>query len=201
MNEAISFFTSVFYDPSFIGASTGAVITGGLALYINSLERNRTREREIEESKKVLLVFQYFAQDMDFLISKIFINIDEINKVYDPYSEIETYEDEEGYERIAYHPADEEVRFYEMKIKPFSQKVKDMSKEALTVYGKIDQVNINSLRLKEAEYILKFKSDFKKTIEPILLRFSDTNYPNIGMQEIDVIKLVSKNLLDITNKK
>lgn len=198
MNEAIKIFNAVVSDPSFIGALTGAVITGGLALYINSLERTRARKKEIEESKKVLLVFQYLSQDLNSSILEVLKNIKEHKKIENPLSGNETYEDEEGNELFAYYPPDEEIEIYDMKTKPFRQKIIAMSKEALDIYGKIEQVNIKSLRLKEYDYILKFKSNFKKSVEPKLQKLNDTGYPIYSLQELEVIKVVSQSLFNIT---
>ena len=198
MNEAINVFASVVYDPSFIGALTGAVITGGLALYINSLERNRAREKEIEESKKVLLVIQHLSKDLNSSILEVLNNVEEHKKIKNPLSGNKTFVNEEGDELFEYFPPDEETESYGMKTKPFRQKIIAMSKEALDIYGMIEQVNINSLRLKEYDSILKFKSEFKKSVEPKLQKLNATGYPILNSQDLEVIKVVSQSLFNIT---
>lgn len=186
-------------EPSFIGALAGATISGGLALYINSLERNRSREKETEESQKILLVFRYLATDLSYQLTKLIENMEESNKIYNPYSNIETYEDDEGRRFLQYFPREEEIADFDITVDPYLKKIKAASMEALEIYRKVEQVNINVLHLKDLNSILKFKSDFKRSIEPKLLMINKIKNPRISFQDLDVMKVVSDSFLNLTN--
>ena len=192
------FFIKLFQNPSFLGALLGAMITGGLALYVNSFQHKKQYQQEINDSKKVLLIFHYYSKSMITSYNIINENFDKYDVVYNPYTEIETEVDDNGHEHLIYYPQDFQIKEYNYEIKPFVNKIKEECEFILGEFEKINLVNIYSLKIKSLDNILEFLSVFKSTIEPKLKNVINSEYPTITVQERDTINRIFEAFYNVT---
>ena len=196
----MEFIVHLFKESSFLGALLGALITGGLALYINKFQQNKNEERELLDSKKVLLIFHYYSKVMINSFNKIQSNYEEYENLYNPFDDIEVFEDEKGYEHLS-SPPDILFDIYKSETAPHLKVIKKESESILKEFEKVNSLNIYSLKLKELDVVLNFLNNFNSTVAPKLIDNIKLDYPYITPQERDAINKIFESINIYTKNK
>lgn len=114
---------------TFTGALLGALITGGLAIYINKQETNRIKEKEENDSSKTAKFIDHYVSLMIFKHDTMVSTWEKMKSIPGPWEEVEFTKDANGDDYPKWFPPQEEVTKYSLQIDPYKRLIKNSVKD------------------------------------------------------------------------
>lgn len=199
INTTIKFhFTSDFWGPfsTFAGAMLGAVITGGLAIYINNKESRRLVKKERDTEVKNIKILKHYLQLMDFEFEVILNLKKELESIENPWDEIDMVEVSHGDFHYIGTPPREELNEYKEKVDSNIAVTKRSAQNFIEEYSKMIEINTDNLKIEQLDIYLKTISNLKLDVIPAIQYIKENGNNVLNIKEQQRIKGIINNLLN-----
>lgn len=193
-------FESTFWGPAstFLGALSGAGLTGLLALRINQKESRRLRDIEVEQSNKVLRILNHYSKNLFEELESILFIDNSYNELRDPMQDVPMVEVSEGEFGPQYTP-DDELDEYNRLTKPLLEARRISGQNFVDEYRKFREVKTDNLNLDQLDKYLGLMSDFKLFVLPVMYEIKEKNYRRIKEYENIKIQSIFTELSEFTS--
>ncbi|WP_186673922.1 hypothetical protein [Sporosarcina sp. BP05] len=183
--------TSSFWGPAstFLGALSGAGITGFLAIKINQKESQRLRDLETEKSNKVLRILNYYSQNLYEHLESILFAENSYSEIRNPMDDV-PYEEVSDGEWVPQYIPYEEVYAYDRLIRPLLASRRKSAQKFVDEFNKFNEINTDNLNFGKLDKYLMLKSEFKLFVLPVIYRINDKDSSRINVKEIEKIQSI-----------
>ncbi|MEK5038993.1 hypothetical protein [Sporosarcina sp. FSL K6-3457] len=193
-------FESSFWGPAstFLGALSGAGITGALAIRINQKESQRLQDLEMEQSYKVLRILNHYSKNLYEELESILFAENSYNELRDPLQDVPMDEISEGEYAPQYYP-DEELAAYYRLTKPLLEAKRTSAQRFIDEYRKFREINTDNLNLDQLDKYLGLISQFKLFVLPVMNEITEKNNRRIKEYEKEKIQIIFMELSKFTS--
>lgn len=176
---------SIIYSSPFVGSLLGALITGGLAIFISNIEHRRLRKKDKEKSEKnYKLVRQYLS----LMLYEFNIIIKEWNRFGEIPPAYELHELGDGnVARQQLVSSDEEKQLQNQKDK-INEEIAIKANEIITYSTYLFEIKVNDLESNILDKYLKINSNIRTYAMPIIKELRDKGASSLSEEQIKVIK-------------
>lgn len=187
---------SNFWSPfsTFIGSLAGALITGGLAIYLSRNEIRRSMQKENNDAIRNVKIINHYLDMMDTEFQVILSLKVKFDEIPDPWSEVDFIEDIHGESHPAYFPPQEWLDDYKRKIEPISSVARESAKKFIEEFRKMLEVDTSALHLEQLDDFLNIIAKMKIHILPIFNRVSERGKINITAEELEEINSLLRHI-------
>lgn len=179
---------------TFTGALLGALITGGLAIYINKQETNRIKEKEENDSTKTAKFINHYASLMIFEHDILVESWRQMESIPHPWDDVEFTKDAEGNDYPKWFPPQEEEKEYSIQIAPYKQGIRDAAKNYINYCNKLMELKVDNLDIESLDQYLETVIKLQVTILPVIKDISESENSKIDIEDMNRMREIIEGL-------